>query len=185
VESVRLITGVSRLNGFFSPLVREMARQMVNAADCSGGRQRLFVSRSAEHGRAMVNARDVERFFEDRGFRVVEPSQLSIREQVCLFESAEEVCGIMGAAMVNSIFASNLAFLGYLTPDYMFSINYPNTSTNPARFYLDMDAALARGCTHILAGPAITSGNVTPRDGFSIDVKLLERWYRQRTLALH
>jgi hypothetical protein len=184
VESARLITGVSKLNAFFSPVIREMAKRMIDVAGRPGGGQRLFVSRAPEHGRALLNAREVERFFEDREFQIVEPAQLSTREQVRLFASAEEVCGIMGAAMSNTIFAPSLGFLGYLAPGYMFSIDYPNTSSNPAKFYLDLDAALARASTRILVGPAVSTTTVTPRDGFSIDVALLERWYTRRSRAL-
>ena len=185
VESARLITGVSKLNAYFSPVVRDMAKSIANAAGPSEGGRKLFVSRSPEHGRGLANAQDTERFFQDRGFLTLEPSQLSIREQVSLFAAAEEICGIMGAGMSNSIFAPTLQFLGYLAPTYMFSIDYPNTSSNPARFYLDMDAALARSVTRILAGPPVSTGSVTPRDGFSIGVELLERWFTQRSMNLN
>jgi capsular polysaccharide biosynthesis protein len=184
VEAVRLITGVSKLNSYFSPLVRDMAGHMVHSVGQPGGSTKLFVSRSTEHGRGLVNASEVEHFFEDRGFRVVDPSRLSIREQVCMFAAAGEVIGIMGAAMTNSIFAPPPVYPGYLAPSYMFSINYPNTSPSPARFYLDMDAALERKGTRILAGPAASSRDVTPRDEFSIDVGLLRRWYLHWSRAL-
>lgn len=71
-----------------------------------GSPQKLYISRA--------DARDVRRFLnEDRliervrqlGFTVVTPGQLSLPEEIALFQGARVICGPLGAGLYNALFS--------------------------------------------------------------------------------
>jgi capsular polysaccharide biosynthesis protein len=73
----------------------------------SGPRRRLFASRGPAGRRRLANRAEVERAFAAAGFDVVAPGELSYRDQMALFDSADVVVGEHGA---------NLADLGFCRP---------------------------------------------------------------------
>lgn len=66
---------------------------------------RLYLSRRNSPKRRLANETQVENFFRERGFVVLEPETLSFREQVAAFAGAAFVAGPHGAGWANLVFA--------------------------------------------------------------------------------
>ena len=62
----------------------------------------------AKANRVCRNAKDVERYFADRGYTVVYPEDLSLAHQVATFREARVVAGFGGSAMFNLMYAEKL-----------------------------------------------------------------------------
>lgn len=70
--------------------------------------RRVYVGRkNFSSYRVLINSAEVEALFASRGFEVVYPEELSIDDQVTLFESAGIVAGEAGSGLHNSIFCSS------------------------------------------------------------------------------
>lgn len=80
------------------------------------GPSRLFVGRSASHGRVLTNDLEVRALVESHGFTVVDPEGMSFADQVRLFAGAQVVIGQMGAAMTNVMFCRPTTTTVYLAP---------------------------------------------------------------------
>lgn len=116
------------------PLLRDMGAHMAAGVEHRDDGARLFLTRQdAAIGRRIVNAEEVEGFFRDEGFQVLDPSTLSIREQVALFAGASQIYGTLGAAFTNTLFAPPHCRIGYLAPVYMNGV-----------FYMDLDSVMQR-----------------------------------------
>jgi len=82
-----------------------------------GEGRRLFVDRSGDRGRTLINRAEVIAAVERRGFRVIDPERFSPRQQIVQFARARLVVGLAGAAMTNTIFSPPGARILYLAPD--------------------------------------------------------------------
>ena len=63
--------------------------------------ERLYVARPDKGRRRVTNAGAMAGIAAELGYRVVEPSGMSFREQITLFGGAEVVAGPMGAALAS------------------------------------------------------------------------------------
>ncbi|PZX57796.1 uncharacterized protein DUF563 [Algoriphagus ratkowskyi] len=68
--------------------------------------QKLLIVRPITHGRAILNLEDIKRIAINHGFLLVDPSNMSLKEQIELFSGASEIIGIHGAGLTNIIFRS-------------------------------------------------------------------------------
>jgi capsular polysaccharide biosynthesis protein len=68
------------------------------------GEGKIYISRPSGGRRSIVNNQQIEQLFEDRGFEIVRPENLSFEQQVRLFSSAKIIAGGAGAAYANLIF---------------------------------------------------------------------------------
>ena len=75
---------------------------LADKAGSSGGPQRIFCTRPADHKRACTNAAEVEALFARHGFEVLRPELLPLSEQVALFRGAEVVAGFGGSGLFTS-----------------------------------------------------------------------------------
>jgi capsular polysaccharide biosynthesis protein len=66
--------------------------------------QKIFLRRTSEY-RKILNAAEVEKFLERRGYAIIEPEKMAFAEQVRLFSNAQIVVGSSGAALANILFA--------------------------------------------------------------------------------
>ena len=78
-----------------------------NSPETSAG---IYVSRSLSRVwrpayRPMLNELDVEDFLATRGFQVVQPETLSLRQQIRCFAGARRIIGPSGSGMLNAVFA--------------------------------------------------------------------------------
>ncbi|WP_372618737.1 glycosyltransferase family 61 protein [Falsiroseomonas sp.] len=69
--------------------------------------QRIYVSRNRYQNsrRRLLNEADLLRLLLARGYRVIEPETLSLREQIATFAAAGTVIGNLGAALSNLVFS--------------------------------------------------------------------------------
>lgn len=72
-------------------------------ADATAPR-RIYVSRLGSLKRELVNEAELESALEARGFTIVRPETLSVRDQIALFHRAEVVAAPAGAALANVLF---------------------------------------------------------------------------------
>jgi capsular polysaccharide biosynthesis protein len=77
--------------------------------------KRIFLSRKNASGRRVFNEEEVIDVFTGFGFEVVHPEELSISDQISLFNQAEWIAGGSGAAFTNLLFGSKncKAFIFY------------------------------------------------------------------------
>lgn len=66
--------------------------------------RRIFLSRKFSRSRRRCNEEEVQRVFRKHGFEVFYPETMSIDSQIRLFNSAEFIAGVTGAAFTNLIF---------------------------------------------------------------------------------
>jgi capsular polysaccharide biosynthesis protein len=96
---------------FAHPVNRELWKQLRSTlvqADPSSP-ARLFVTRGATtETPGPRNAGDVERFFVDHGFTVVDVDAISVAERARLFGNAAVVAGFAGGGLYNMVFAEHL-----------------------------------------------------------------------------
>ena len=67
--------------------------------------KRFYIRRSGKM-RGVANEPDVIRFFEERGWGIVDTEKLTFRQQILLFSQAEAFCTVHGAAMTNLVWCS-------------------------------------------------------------------------------
>jgi capsular polysaccharide biosynthesis protein len=67
---------------------------------------KLFISRRARD-RPLLNEDRVAEVLRERGFRVVDPGRMSLREQIAVFKGAQIVVGALGAALTNIAFCAS------------------------------------------------------------------------------
>ncbi|WP_188261077.1 glycosyltransferase 61 family protein [Azospirillum tabaci] len=74
----------------------------------SGGSKRVYISRSHNPQRILVNEHSVEDIFRKEGFHIAHPQDLSIAEQVDIVANAELIAGASGSNMFNLAFQRKL-----------------------------------------------------------------------------
>lgn len=79
--------------------------------------ERIYVARTDAHHRHLENEADVVRVAEARGYRVVVPGRMTIREQVDYFRRARVVAGPHGAGLSNIAFCQPGAVLYEFVPE--------------------------------------------------------------------
>ncbi len=66
--------------------------------------RRLYVSRLDATRRALLNEAELEAAMAARGYAIVRPDSLSVRDQIALFRGAEVIVAQSGAALANVLF---------------------------------------------------------------------------------
>ena len=92
-------------------LRRELARRITPAADAP---RRIYLSRRGAATRRLANEAELLPLLEQRGFVEVHPESLSAAEQLALFQSADLILGVDGAALVNLLIAPAHAKVGVI-----------------------------------------------------------------------
>lgn len=69
--------------------------------------EKIYLSRRHIKTRRHENQEEVERFFEQQGFTVIESQNLSLADQICLFAHASRIAGPVGSAVHNVVFSQN------------------------------------------------------------------------------
>lgn len=70
-----------------------------------GKNRRLYITRKDFKRRFVVNEEELYGLLADRGFEVIRPERLSVKEQAALFAEAEVVCGPHGSGFTNLLYA--------------------------------------------------------------------------------
>lgn len=91
-----------------SPAGVKFLREKLGVNESIGERKpegRIYIQRKDPHYRKLLNEYEIEPLFKRHGFTFIEPSQLSLYEQIDLFSSAAIIAGPHGAGWTNMIFA--------------------------------------------------------------------------------
>jgi capsular polysaccharide biosynthesis protein len=81
------------------------------------GKRRLYISRQDATRRRLLNEDDIENYLHKLGFETVLPGELSLKDQLLLFNEAEVICGTSGSGMTNHVFAPPQASVIEMQPD--------------------------------------------------------------------
>ncbi|MBO0906574.1 glycosyltransferase family 61 protein [Jiella sonneratiae] len=90
-----------------SPLLGEFARHVLKncPAQRTDGRK-IYISRRDSKKRTIENEDEVIKFLENQGFKALELSRLTVREQISAFAAAEIVVAAHGAGLTNVIYCN-------------------------------------------------------------------------------
>jgi len=91
-----------------SPVVVDFLREHSRIPQNQAGkwhRRRLYIQRKSPPYRKLLNEKEVEELFKRYGFEFIDPSELSVREQIDIFSDTEIIAGPHGAGWTNMIFA--------------------------------------------------------------------------------
>jgi hypothetical protein len=88
-------------------VVQFLRERLLADIEVDGPRQSIYVTRgAAANNRAIVNEAAVVELLTGRGFRVVDPGALAVRDQIGTFARASVIVSAHGAALANLAFAS-------------------------------------------------------------------------------
>jgi capsular polysaccharide biosynthesis protein len=122
-----VVPGLPSVRGEKNPpwVVEFLRSRLLSQVPDRGHRRPVYITRSAgSHNRAVANEDELVRMLSARGFDVVDPSALSVAEQIATFASASLIVASHGAALANLVFASpgstvvELFPPGSVLPDY-------------------------------------------------------------------
>ncbi len=108
VDELFVATKSYQIQEYTSSLATATWKRISNAARGQGGPERIYISRSRNGQRSLLNEADVEDLVSARGFVVIHPQDLPIPDQVGLFANAELVVGTSGSNMFNLAFQRRL-----------------------------------------------------------------------------
>jgi len=83
------------------------------------GAKRLYLARSASQHRGMVNKSEVDAWFADNGFEMVDFGAYAYEEQLRMVRDADIIVGPNGAALINSLFAGAGTSIGILDNSFI------------------------------------------------------------------
>lgn len=89
------------------------------AEDFSRWPSKIFIERPMTSRRPLINSAQIREIALNKGFTVVNPSELSFRQQVRAFANAEAVIGVLGAECTNVVFSKKGVKLLGLSPEHM------------------------------------------------------------------
>jgi capsular polysaccharide biosynthesis protein len=146
VARLELLTPLGRWGSLRSDVQRTFDR-IAGRNRSVGCRERLCLTREGVGNRRLANEGEVRRLLENHRFIVVYTEQLSFRAQVEMFSMAEMICGPLGSAFTNLVFAPPDCRLVALIPELWEDV-----------FYYDL--AAIRGMPWLeVRGPAVNAAH--------------------------
>lgn len=86
--------------------------------------EKIYVSRSRFQGqRQLLNEKEVEEFFANKGYSIIYPEALTVDEQVNVFGNARFIVGASGSAMYNLVFGRRKEKVLILVSDRFITLN--------------------------------------------------------------
>ncbi len=133
---------------FISPVAiqhlrRELARRIAPAIDAP---RRIYLSRQGAATRRLANEAELLPLLEQHGFVAVDAQGMSAAEQLALFQSAEFILGVEGAALVNLLIAPAHARVGVIVARGLYQ---------PRHYYVS--APIGHDFTYLCAEPDYAS----------------------------
>ena len=123
VARLELLTPLGRWGSLRSDVQRTFDR--IARRNRSGGcRERLYLTREGVGDRRLANEGEVRRLVEKHKFTVVHTEGASFRAQVEMFSTAEMICGPLGSAFTNLVFAPPDCRLVALIPEFWADVFY-------------------------------------------------------------
>ena len=147
-------------------LRRELARRMAPAADAP---RRIYLSRQGAATRKLANEAELLPLLKEHGFVVVHPESLSATEQLALFQSAELILGVEGAALVNLLIAPAHARVGVIVAHGLYQ---------PRHHYIS--APVGHDFTYLCAEPDYASHAVLAECDVTLAREVLQTFLAER-----
>ena len=92
----------TNITGLFDPYAAAFCRRSFRPrADRSFASPKRFFVHRVNAVRGLVNEEEVLRFFQERGWPIIDTQALTMAQQIQLFANAEQVCALHGAALAN------------------------------------------------------------------------------------
>jgi hypothetical protein len=104
------------------------------------GPRRVYVSRRRDRARALANEKDVEEAMDGQGITVIYPQDLSLKEQIKVFASAELVIAPHGAGLANLVWGDRLRRVVEIFPATYFNDCFARLSRLMEADYTYLDA---------------------------------------------
>lgn len=107
--------------------LNETLRQRMGAATAEKGQSKIYISRNDAHARRVVNEDELMSHLAPRGFVRYTMSNLTVKQQIELFSTAETLVMVHGSACANLVFAPERARVIEILP---------STALHPAHWVL-------------------------------------------------
>ena len=136
---------------FISPVAiqylrRSLARRVAPASDAP---RRIYLSRQGAASRRLANEAELLPLLARHGFALVHVDAMGAAEQLALFQSAEFILGVEGAALVNLVVAPAHARVGVIVAQGLYQ---------PRHYYIS--APIGHDFTYLCAQPVYASNSV-------------------------
>lgn len=141
-------------------LRRELSRRAAPAIDAP---RRIYLSRRGAATRKLANEAELLPLLERHGFVLMQPETMSASEQLGLFQSAECILGVEGAALVNLLVAPAHARVGVIVARGLYQ---------PRHHYVS--APIGHDFTYLCAEPNYASHAVLAECDVTLPRALLE-----------
>jgi capsular polysaccharide biosynthesis protein len=152
---------------FISPVAiqylrRALARRIAPASDAP---RRVYLTRRGAATRRLANEAELLPLLERHGFVAVQAESMSAAEQLALFQSAEAVIGVEGAALVNLLIAPAHAKVGVIVADGLYK---------PRHYFVS--APIGQDFTYLCAEPDFASHAVLAECDVKLPAEALQRF---------
>ncbi|AJF24771.1 hypothetical protein SG26_03105 [Haloarcula sp. CBA1115] len=122
--------------------LRDCTVDNVDAADAPS---RVWVSRQDATVRKATNSDAVIEALSERGFKSVTPGEMSFKDQVTMFASADVVAGIHGAGLTNMIWSDDPHIIEVIPEDKLTNLQGPTYYCLARNLGYDYDFITAKG----------------------------------------
>ncbi len=117
-EELLVIEGLTNHGVFMSPLVF-LGTDLMSAQVQASTIRKIYVTRDGLPSRRFPNDDLIQARAAACGYHLLDPSSLSISEQIAVFKGATDIVGVMGAGLTNIAFAPRGARVTSLAPASM------------------------------------------------------------------
>jgi hypothetical protein len=126
--------------------------------------RKIYLKRPPNLFRPLQNEKNLIRFLQKNEFEIIEPSTISLAEQIKMIRSAKIVVAESGAALTNVMFAEDKTKLIELHP----ALDYSN-------FWRDYSSNFIQDYEKIYGKKRLFGRKGVARDGFVIEIQSLEK----------
>jgi capsular polysaccharide biosynthesis protein len=150
---------------------REVAETSLGAARAGTTAQPVYLSRSrlAIANRAIGNERELEEILAKAGVAIVHPQELTLAEQIAVFNRHKTFIGCIGSAFHNTVFALK----GGDVTTHVLSQRWRNQN------YLMLDAIVGNRANYLSALRRASPSSVTSGVEFQIDMPMAIAYFRE------
>ncbi len=129
--------------------------------------RKIFLSRKNMSKSRLVNSAEIEHIFQENGYEIVCPEDLSFEEEVRLFREADVVVGPTGAAFTNMIYCRPNTRINVIALESQHIYYYPTL------------AHMAGVNFELLGAKLVQKGSAEYQDTFSLDISKCQRFIAQ------
>lgn len=155
----------------FSPAALDLVRRRAWAStDARPQRSRLiYITRPKGSMRPFIGGEEVERFFAEQGFEIVDTSGMSAADQVRLFARARCIAGPSGAGLANLVFAP---------PGCRVLVFTSNSAHSIFHYFANMGAAAGHRVYYCYGESIFERGGHPAHAGFSVPLADAQRMWQ-------